>query len=89
MQKGFHQVFSKEDICGFKFKGDGGKGTSGPLPQYKKHLECWTKTRQDLPEGAQEPILKALAALHDNPGKDENIVHLAGHETYFSACELL
>ena len=54
--------FPKEEIYGFKFKGGGGKGTSGPLAQYKKHFECWTKTRQDLPEGAQEPIQRALSA---------------------------
>ena len=69
-----------------KLKGGGGKGDIRTI-QYKKHFECWAKTRQDIPEGAQESIQQSLPVTHGNQGKDEytvfEVVDLAGHEKQY------
>jgi hypothetical protein len=56
---------------GFKIKGWWRKGDIRTT-HYKKHFEYWTNTSQDVPEGTQDSIKKALVVPHGNRRKDEH-----------------
>jgi hypothetical protein len=84
---GFHQLLyikkdTQEDCWGSKIKGWWRTGDIRVIKPNKTY-ECWVKSKETTPPGAQEAMITALQAPNHNFGKDEYVIDMMGHEAHY------
>jgi len=56
---------------------------AGRAKKPKKTYECWVKSKDTVPPGAQEAMITALQAPNHSFGKDEYAINMTGHEAHY------